>query len=111
MKEKKCGNSFNRSEQLRTHVKAHSGEKPFKCTQCDYASVQSSTLRRHMKTHTGEKPHKCNQCDYASAYHRHLKKYLKIDSGEKQHDQPDYDLFPHETFKHLKGKFNPIRAK
>ena len=24
-------------------------------------------LRRHLKTHSGEKSYKCNQCDYASS--------------------------------------------
>ena len=37
--------------QLRTHIKIHSGEKPNKCNQCDYASSQAGNL----KTHTGEK--------------------------------------------------------
>ena len=44
----------------------HSGEKPNKCNQCDFASIQACDLRRHLKTHSGEKSNKCNQCDFAS---------------------------------------------
>ena len=31
------------------HEKKHSGEKPNKCNQCNYASIQAVGLRRHMQ--------------------------------------------------------------
>ena len=42
----------------------HSGEKPNKCNQCDYASYRAGDLRTHLKTHSGEKSNKCSQCDF-----------------------------------------------
>ena len=51
---------------FRDHLKKHSGEKPNKCNQCDYASIRASTLRDHLKKHSGEK--------WADSYRRHLKK-------------------------------------
>jgi hypothetical protein len=34
-----------------------SGEKPFKCTFCEYATAQNSTLKIHLKRHHGrQKP-------------------------------------------------------
>ena len=62
----------------------HSGEKPNKCNQCDYATYHASHLARHLKKHSGEKPHKCNQCDFASSQTGDLRKHLKRHSGEKQ---------------------------
>lgn len=41
------------------------GEKPFKCIQCPYASIDASSLRRHSRTHTNEKPYQCEQCSYS----------------------------------------------
>ena len=68
---------------LRDHLKKHSGEKPNKCNQCDYASIRASTLRDHLKKHSGEKSNKCNQCDYASSRADSLRRHLKTHSGEK----------------------------
>ena len=70
---------------LRRHLKSHSGEKLFKCGLCDFASVWAVALRTHLKTHSGEKSYKCNQCDYASARADDLRRHLKIHSGEKSY--------------------------
>ena len=37
---------------LRKHLKIHSGEKPNKCNQCNYAPSQAVHLRAHLKTHS-----------------------------------------------------------
>ena len=62
---------------LRAHLKRHSGEKSYKCNQCDFASSQASNLRRHLKTHSGEKSYKCNQCNYAPSRAANMRIQLK----------------------------------
>ena len=49
---------------LRTHLKRHSGERPYKCNQCDYASSHVFSLRTHLKTRSEEKSNECNQCNF-----------------------------------------------
>lgn len=45
----------------------YSGTRPHKCTDCDMAFVTSGELVRHRRyKHTHEKPFKCSMCDYAS---------------------------------------------
>ena len=41
----------------------HTGEKPYKCSQCDTAFSYDTQLSNHMRTHTGEKLYKCSECE------------------------------------------------
>ena len=78
-----CDFRSSRADNLRTHLKIHSGEKSNKCNQCNYASSRVDSLRTHLKTHSGEKPNKCNQCEYASSQAGNLRKHLKTHNREK----------------------------
>lgn len=44
-----CGQAFARSDNLKTHMKRHSGVKDFKCEYCNYESSRSDTIKRHMR--------------------------------------------------------------
>uniref|UniRef100_A0A6C0IXC2 C2H2-type domain-containing protein n=1 Tax=viral metagenome TaxID=1070528 RepID=A0A6C0IXC2_9ZZZZ len=53
----------------------------FPCSECDHIAKRKGDLISHMRTHTGDKPFRCQYCPYAaaqsSALRRHLKKHLK----------------------------------
>ena len=42
--------------------KAHNGEKPFGCRQCDNILSRADNLQDHTQSHTGEKPYACLHC-------------------------------------------------
>ena len=63
-------------------MKTHSGEKPNKCNQCEYSSVEASKLRIHLKRHSGEKTSKCNQRQYPCVEAGDLRKHVIAHNNE-----------------------------
>ena len=61
----------------------HTLERPHKCPECDYSSVELSKLKRHIRCHTGERPYQCSHCTYASPDTFKLKRHMRIHTGEK----------------------------
>ena len=44
-----CGHAFYRPSQLATHIRTHTGEKPYRCSVCSYSAAQKGNMRRHMQ--------------------------------------------------------------
>ena len=60
-----------------------SGEKPFKCDQCDFACIQSFDLVKHKFTHSGDKPYKCEMCPKQFTRPARLRDHIRTHTGEK----------------------------
>lgn len=75
-------------------MRSHNGERPYKCSSCDYTTPRSDHLILHIRTHTGEKPYICNYfgCNVAFAISRNLnahKKYFHSPEGIRRHKRQE----------------------
>ncbi|GIY72322.1 hypothetical protein CDAR_522481 [Caerostris darwini] len=53
------------------------------CPHCSYGTNISSHMKRHMLKHTGERPYRCAECDATFARKDHLKNHFAVHSGQR----------------------------
>ncbi|XP_041105803.1 zinc finger protein 91-like isoform X2 [Polyodon spathula] len=76
---KQCQASFPSLHHLGRHASSHLELKQmFGCDQCDYSTYSSYNLKVHIRTHTGEKPYRCSECETTFRTPSHLNRHKQI---------------------------------
>uniref|UniRef100_A0A8C6TJA0 C2H2-type domain-containing protein n=1 Tax=Neogobius melanostomus TaxID=47308 RepID=A0A8C6TJA0_9GOBI len=79
-----CGRKFGTRKCLRQHMNSHLGVRPFTCTVCGYTCRRKGHLKEHTRIHSGHKPYKCSLCDKAFSQSHCLKTHMKTHQTEEQ---------------------------
>lgn len=67
--------------QLKTHIRCHSGVKPYKCSVCERSFPHNNTLKSHLRRHYDDRQYGCEFCPKKFIDRTALVRHLRTHTG------------------------------
>ena len=73
-----CDKAFQHKSGLELHLRTHTGENHIHAVSVTMLFPKINSLNKHIRAHTGEKPYECSQCNKAFSEKGALDKHLMV---------------------------------